>query len=204
MANNTTLNTMTGGDVIADEDITSVKYQRIKLVDGTVGQTTPIPGDANGLHTVPHIDATRVVVTSAGLTIATTAYTSGDQMGSLITFAGCARNSGGGGRITKALVTSAADQIGPIDLLIFDTSVTLAADNAAFAITDADALKIVGLIQCQGAYDIGNNRIAQAYNIYLPYQCSVTSLYGALITRSGHTFFAAATDLEITISIERN
>lgn len=43
MANNTTLNPGTGGDVIADEDISGVKYQRNKLVDGTVGSTTVIP-----------------------------------------------------------------------------------------------------------------------------------------------------------------
>lgn len=50
MADNTTLNTGTGGDVIASDDISSVKYQRIKLVhgidgtnDGDVARTNPLP-----------------------------------------------------------------------------------------------------------------------------------------------------------------
>lgn len=39
MANNTTLNTGTGGDVIATDDIAGVKYQRIKLTDGVEDST---------------------------------------------------------------------------------------------------------------------------------------------------------------------
>lgn len=47
MADNTLLNNMTGGDSIADEDISGVKYQRMKLIDPTVGSTTPIGTTAN-------------------------------------------------------------------------------------------------------------------------------------------------------------
>ncbi len=66
MADNTTLNSMSGGDVIAADDISSVKYQRIKLVlgaeganDGDVAITNPLPiagktGDAT--LQVPRID----------------------------------------------------------------------------------------------------------------------------------------------------
>jgi hypothetical protein len=50
MADNTTLNTGSGGDVIASDDISSAKYQRIKLVhgvdgtnDGDVAKTNPLP-----------------------------------------------------------------------------------------------------------------------------------------------------------------
>lgn len=50
MADNTTLNTGSGGDVVASDDISSVKYQRIKLIygvdgtnDGDVAKTNPLP-----------------------------------------------------------------------------------------------------------------------------------------------------------------
>lgn len=50
MADNTTLNTGSGGDVIATDDISSVKYQRIKLIsgadgtnDGDVAKANPLP-----------------------------------------------------------------------------------------------------------------------------------------------------------------
>ena len=50
MANNTTLNPGSGGDSIATDDVAGVKYQRVKLVDGTEDSTAGIPGDAtNGL-----------------------------------------------------------------------------------------------------------------------------------------------------------
>jgi hypothetical protein len=52
MADNTTLNTGTGGDVIATDDISGVKYQRVKIVqgadgvnDGDVSSTNPLPID---------------------------------------------------------------------------------------------------------------------------------------------------------------
>ncbi len=50
MADNTTLNTGTGGDVIATDDIAGVKYQRVKITigadgtsDGDVASTNPLP-----------------------------------------------------------------------------------------------------------------------------------------------------------------
>lgn len=50
MADNTTLNVGSGGDVIAADDISGVKYQRIKLIhgvdgvnDGDVAKTNPFP-----------------------------------------------------------------------------------------------------------------------------------------------------------------
>jgi hypothetical protein len=50
MADNTTLNTGTGGDVIATDDIAGIKYQRVKITigadgtsDGDVASTNPLP-----------------------------------------------------------------------------------------------------------------------------------------------------------------
>ncbi len=59
MADNVELNTGSGGDTIATEDISGVEYQKVKLVDGTAASTTAIPlsGDlTNGLD----VDVTRV------------------------------------------------------------------------------------------------------------------------------------------------
>jgi len=57
MPNNTTLDPGAGGDTIATDDVAGVKYQRVKLVDGTEDSTAAIPGDAtNGLD----VDVTRV------------------------------------------------------------------------------------------------------------------------------------------------
>lgn len=65
MADNTTLNTGTGGDVIATDDIAGVKHQRVKIqygVDGSatdVSDTNPLPiDDAGGSLTVDNAHLT--------------------------------------------------------------------------------------------------------------------------------------------------
>jgi hypothetical protein len=116
-----------------------------------------------------------------------------------------ARASGGSGTITGIVLISAADIIGAYDVVVTDSSITLASDNASYAISDSDALKVVGVAQLSGAMDIGNNRVAQAFNLAIPYVCSGgTSLYAGLITRAGHTFFGATTDLQLILYVERN
>lgn len=174
---------------------------------GADGDYAPLNlGPTGEARTLSHRQLTRVSVQSGGLTTATTAYTAGDQVGSVFTFTGMARANGGSGTITGVLMISAADITGGYDLLLFRSSITLAGDNAAFAISDTDALEIIGLIQMSGAWDIGNNRIAQQFNLAVPYVCggSTTSIYGSLITRAGHTFFGAATDIQLILSTELN
>lgn len=209
MADNVAITAGAGTTIATDEVAvnggSSGHVQFVKLVDGTSNGTGGIPGDANGLYVVPRVDTLRIAVDSGGLTIATTAYTAGDQVGTQFTLASAARASGGTGRIASVVLTSAADIIGAYDVVFMRSSITLAADNAAFAISDADANAVLGIVQLAGAFDIGNNRIAQAHNLAIPYDCSGgTSLYAALITRASHTFFGAVTDLQLQVFVERN
>lgn len=50
MADNTTLNAGTGGDVIASDDIAGAKYQRVKLIHGVDGTND---GDASRSNPLP-------------------------------------------------------------------------------------------------------------------------------------------------------
>jgi len=163
--------------------------------------------DSTGnMNTVGRRDQQRIAVstTTGQITIATTAYTAGDQLGPLFTLANAARVTSGGGVITGVRLLDAGDVIGACDVVFFDSTVTLAADNAAFAISDADALKVVGLVQLAGAYDLGNNRIAQAFNLAVPYTLAGgTSLFAALITRTANAIFVAATDLQLVVTVDR-
>jgi hypothetical protein len=209
MADNVAITAGSGTTIATDEVAVnggSVAHaQYVKLVDGTANGTDGIPGTTQGLATIPRRDLQRIAVDSGGLTIATTAYTAGDQLGTQFTLANAARASGGTGTIVGVVVTSAADIIGAIDVVFTRSSITLAADNAAYAISDTDAKAVIGIVQCAGAFDIGNNRVAQAFNLAVPYDCSGgTSLYASLITRVGHTFFAAVTDLQLQVFVERN
>jgi len=163
-------------------------------------------GQNGDLHTISRRDQQRIAVstTTGQITIATTAYTAGDQLGPLFTLTNAARVTSGGGVITGVRLLDAGDVIGACDVVFFDSTVTLAADNAAFAISDADALKVVGLVQLAGAYDLGNNRIAQAFNLAVPYTLAGgTSLFAALITRTANAIFVAATDLQLAVTVDR-
>jgi hypothetical protein len=172
----------------------------------TDGDYSAISVSSTGeMQTLARRDLQRIAVGVTGVTTATTAYVAGDQVGTQITLANAARLSGGSGTIVGATLIDQSDIIGAYDLAIFDSSVTLAADNAAFAISDADSLKIVALIQLAGAFDLTNNRVAQAYNLAIPYVCNGgTSLFAALITRAGHTFFTAGALPQVNVYVERN
>jgi hypothetical protein len=72
MADNTTLNSGTGGDVIATDDIGGVKYQRVKEtygVDGSatdVSDTNPLPITATGGRSTLNGSTSQSVKASAG------------------------------------------------------------------------------------------------------------------------------------------
>lgn len=150
-----------------------------------------------------------LTVTSAGLTIATTAYTSGDQVGTVFTFTPAISQVGMGIDIVGALLLDEGDVLAACDLVLFTGAAapTLAGDNNPFAISDADARNIRGLLTWTtgDVLDIGNNRFGQwrptmgpTNPIYMP----TNTLYGALITRSANAVFTAVTDVRISLLIK--
>jgi hypothetical protein len=56
------------------------------------------------------------------------------------------------------------------EVFVFDSSVTSANDNAAFTLSDSDALKLVGIIPFT-LEDIGANHAYHARYVNLPYTC---------------------------------
>jgi hypothetical protein len=64
------------------------------------------------------------------------------------TITGAGRASGGAGRITDVAIISSNDPATPLqgELWIFDSAPTAVNDNLAFALSDADALKLVTVI----------------------------------------------------------
>lgn len=175
-------NVIISGNTIATRDVGSAHQQRIRA----------------------GVDQLKISVQSSGLTTATTAYTAGDQVGTLFTLTNAATYTGGTGRITKVMLVDAADIIGAYDVVFYNTSVILAADNAAYSVSDSDQLFIEAVVPLSGGFDLGANHIAQALNLRVPYTCSATSLYAALICRFGHTFFGAATNLQLIVDVERD
>ncbi len=191
---------------------TGVSVLAVRNESGTVFGTNtnsyiPIAVNENGyVYATNRYDIQRLVVYPTGLTTATTAYSAGDAVGGLMALSGAARVTGGAGMIRSVILTSAADIIGAYDVVYSRSTIpSLSLDNAAFNIsTDAHANSIIGIVQLAGAFDIGSNRIAQATNLAIPYDCSGdTNLYAVLLCRVGHTFFGAQGDLQLTTYVER-
>lgn len=200
MANNTVINTGTGGDTIADEDIAGVKYQRVKLIDGTVGSTTVISGDASGLDV--NVGQRQFWYEADVPGVAAAVYAAGDQFGSLITIANAARVTGAGGFITGVVLYDNDDlQIGA-DVLFYNDTVTPAADNAVFAMSDADQRKGLWIAQIPYFVDTGAQRMGQIVGVSVPYFCTATSLYALIRTQSAVT--PTATGVRIRVSMIRD
>lgn len=138
---------------------------------------------------------------SAGLTTSTTAYTDGDTLGTILSFTMASAT----GIIIAATLTDAANIIGAVDAFIYDRSVTLAADNAADAISDADALFGLGRISFPFPTAQTNNRTAAIDSLAIPFVANASSIICVgLVTRSAHTFFGAVGNLQLRLTYSKD
>jgi hypothetical protein len=79
---------------------------------------------------------------------------------------------------------------GAFALLLFDATQNLATDNSAYAPSDEDIAKIVGVINFDGVRYTENNTIyypASFGHLYVKPAAGSTSLYGVLISTSAYT-----------------
>lgn len=144
-----------------------------------------------------------VEVTSAGVTTSITAYTSGDQVGTEVT---CALSPSNNVHAVVAALTLVdyAKIVGAMELRFFRDTTTPAADNAAASWSDADEDKIVGggVVQVPAPLTDGLNGVSAVPNLWFQGRTGTghPNFYLDIITRSGHTFFGAASDLRIKLS----
>lgn len=134
--------------------------------------------------------------------VAAAVYAAGDQYGTLITIANAARFTGGGGWINSILFHDDDDLHTAMEFAFFNDTLTLAADNAAFAISDADARKALYFAQMTYMNDFGAQRFGQIAGISVPYFCTGTSLYVACRIQSAIT--PTATGSRIRIGLTRD
>jgi hypothetical protein len=129
------------------------------------------------------------------------AYTAGDAIGGLLTFANAARLSGGSGIIQAITLLCKTPALVPaIDLVLFNQTFTNTSDNAAFAPSDADMANCIGYIPLTAWSDNANNSIAARFGLGFPFLLTGTSLFGQMICRSAITL-GSPTDLIVGLSI---
>lgn len=203
------INSGSGINVLVDPGATG-DMQLTKLAYSAIGSESLVTADALGLLTNQGAQSFRIEVNSAGLTTASTSYTSGDQEGTELTFANAARSSGWGGVISSAVILDKAKILSAtpadIDLLIFASSVTGASDNAAFDDSDTDMGEFIARIRFAAGdwMSTASNAVNQQQNQAIGYTCDATSLFGILVGRTNHTFYTAATDLRVALQVIRD
>jgi hypothetical protein len=149
---------------------------------------------------VTSLNVFNVQTAIAGLTTATTLYTDGDVLGTNPMSWNLGFDKG---IIGSAVLVNATVNMQAVDLYLFDRSVTSAANNAAHAISDADRLFAMGVIQfptCALAQDTnGQTSCVDSLGIFFDCNAS-TTIYGILVTRFTHTVhFGAATDISVRL-----
>ncbi len=113
----------------------------------------------------------------------------GDYCGTTTTpqaFANAVRVAGGKGRIgTITLLDGTTTAAAALELWLFHDTFTAPADNAAWAPSDVDMQKCVGVIPLDAArwYVSSNNKLYCADDIGIIFKCTGTDLYYALVAR---------------------
>ena len=140
-------------------------------------------------------------VTSAGLTTSVTAYTSGDQVGTEIDM-GFAVPIKQVITIVGLVVVDAGNVLVDHDLYFFNAATTPAADNAAASWSDADMAKICTVVNLTADNASALNKTI-TWEGRKPFVLdSGNALKVNIVTRSGNSFFVAATDVTIRAFVE--
>jgi hypothetical protein len=124
---------------------------------------TPLPvaettggAPVSSINPLPVLGAATTVTTTVTRPADTNAYAANDAWADStsapvsggFTLAAAARAASGSGIITDLVVVSSNDPATPLqgEVWVFDGAVTAVNDNAAFSLSDADAVKLVGVI----------------------------------------------------------
>lgn len=151
-------------------------------------------------------DVVRISVTP---TITAGAYAAGDALGGLLTFPNAVSVAGGAGLITKVVIIDDAQQLAPVDLVLFNQTFVATANNAPFDPTDADLQNSIGYVniaQTDYASFADNSVACKASGLRMPFEFVLatgqTSLFGQLVVRNTPTY-AATDDITVILTIER-
>lgn len=147
-------------------------------------------------ETTPFLVGTPGDVLDVTLSLDTAIYADGDVLADFQAVTGFVRLVGGKALIQSITVLDKDDQGVAFDILTSQTGATLGAENAAPAITDANAATVQRLcrIETTDYIDLGGCRIATKTGIGLMVEAASdsTGIYIGAITRGGTPTYTAA------------
>jgi hypothetical protein len=144
-----------------------------------------------------------VLISTSTPTVSTTAYASGDVIGTKMTLANFVRAAAGSGVLQSVVVNSKSAQTLAVDVLIFsaDPSASTFTDNAALAINAADFDKLIGVVHLTDWTNLGTPSVAQQHGIGMGFKIpSGTSGYAVLVARGAITL-ASTSDLTLATRV---
>jgi len=185
--------TWTSGTSITATGVASAAPADFALADSELGASENVIGRIGSV-------STSIALTP---TVTAGAYSAGDAVGGLLTFANAARVSGYGGVIKNVLIVDDAGQDAELELWLFDRTFTAIADNGAWAPSEADLENLIVVVSTE---DSGQGWLAAGtpsacdIEVARAYKLTGTSLFGQLVTRGTPTF-AATDDVTVTVTL---
>jgi hypothetical protein len=146
-----------------------------------------------------------VVITQSPTVSSSPAYSTGDVIGTKLTFAAAVLAAGGSGLVQAVQINCKSAQTGAVDLILFnaDPSASTFTDNAALAVNAADFDKVIGVVHIADWTNLGTPSVAQAGNLAVPFSLVATSLFGVLVARSTPTL-GSTSDITVGLRVIRN
>lgn len=214
---------------IGDVDVTSItpgttatalgKAEDAAHTTGDVGvmalgvqQTTLAALAANGDYVPAQMDALgaqyvvseeRLFTITVSPTVTNGAYSAGDVVGGLLTFANAARISGGAIVVESLVIMCKTPALAnSLELWLWDRTFTNVADNGAVSYSDADAANCIGVIACGAFVDNALNSISTRMGIGLAAVLNGTDLFGQLVTRNGPTL-TSTSDIQVKLTVRQ-
>jgi hypothetical protein len=193
-----------------------VRQDTQSALAGTTGDYLPGTTDAVGSLRVVGGGYTDVISGTLTRPANTTAYTAEDEVGTNSTSPlslNLARYNAATGYITSAtLIYSSNPTVTPqFRLIITDQTVTLAGDNAALALSDADAAKAIGFIdffavQAGATGTSGATIYKGSMSEPIPFEAGAATqaIFFTLITKIAFTPIANSETIEVRIGVELN
>lgn len=127
-------------------------------------------------------------------TLDTSAHASGDVLADSQIIAGCMRVGNGTGVLSGFVLSDEDAQGMELDVVFLSANVTIGTENAAVAVSDANARNILGIVNVPGDAwtDLGGARVATMLNVNVPIKpvADTDDIYVALITRGTPTHTA--------------
>ena len=142
-------------------------------------------------------------------TITAGAYASLDAVGGKLEFENARTPYSNHGHIRRASISDKGQQNALLYLVLFSEDFTATADNAAFAVSDADLLNVVAVIEFAVAnyasFD-ANSFCTTGFagvQMELPFTLAEggTSLFGQLFVKTGTPTYTSTSDLKVTLHV---